>query len=46
MIDGTIRYENAYIARTYDCKGDYFEEKEDIIKTYLNVMINKKENSN
>ncbi len=46
MIDGTIRYENAYIAKTYDCKGDYFEGKEDITKTYLNVVINKKEDSN
>lgn len=28
LVDGKITYQYASIAREYDCKGDYFEEKE------------------
>lgn len=28
LVDGTITYQYASIAREYDCKGDYFEEQE------------------
>lgn len=35
LVDGKITYQYAKIAREYDCKGDYFEQKEPPFYTTL-----------
>jgi hypothetical protein len=35
LVDGTIRYDYASIAREYKCKGVYFEEKQNTIIEFM-----------
>lgn len=35
LVDGSIMYSYASIAREYECKGEYFEKKEDILKEFV-----------
>lgn len=40
-----VQYSYANIARMFDCKGNYFEEKERLIDNFLkNVKMHKKTN--
>jgi hypothetical protein len=37
LVDGSINYDYASIAREYKCKGEYFEAKQNYIMDFLRL---------
>jgi hypothetical protein len=44
--DPKVQYSYANIARMFDCKGNYFQEKEHFIEHFFKNGMNKNENEN